>query len=83
MRATVSLYEHPEPKSEADVWADEESMKTFYVLLAVSLAAVSIAGYAGYQIFGLVQSGKGLGSLLSTSLRYPPGFSDDFRLRRH
>ncbi|KAF8151927.1 hypothetical protein K438DRAFT_1943408 [Mycena galopus ATCC 62051] len=83
MRATVSLYEHPEPKSEADVWAEQESMKTFYVNLGVSLAAISAMGYIGYQLFELLGSGKGLGSLISPSPRYPPALSDESRLRRH
>ncbi|KAJ6593149.1 hypothetical protein B0H19DRAFT_1365296 [Mycena capillaripes] len=50
MRATVSIYEDPEFKSNADVWESEESKKKFYAVLAVSLAAASSMGYVAYQL---------------------------------
>jgi hypothetical protein len=65
MRATVSIYEDPAPKSKADVWADDESKTTFYVVLLVSLAAVSTIGYAAYyQLSGLGDSGRGMGTFM-------------------
>ncbi|KAF7362507.1 hypothetical protein MVEN_00598400 [Mycena venus] len=83
MRATVSIYEDPKPKSEADVWADEESKKTFYVVTAISLVAISTMGYVAYRLmFGTAKT-DGLGSLISKLPRYPPIFSDDLGLRRH
>ncbi|KAJ7781583.1 hypothetical protein B0H16DRAFT_1447973 [Mycena metata] len=61
MRASVSIYEDPEPKSEADVWADGESRTTLYIFLAVSFAATSTIGYIAYSLLG---SGRGLGALI-------------------
>ncbi|KAJ7895620.1 hypothetical protein B0H14DRAFT_3426228 [Mycena olivaceomarginata] len=74
MRATVSIYEDPAPKSEADVWTDEESKKTFYVVLAVSFAAVSTMVYVGYQLFGRGIPLNSDHGLLSKLPRYPPVF---------
>lgn len=51
MRAAVLLYEDPELKSKADVWAGE-SRKTSYIVVGVSLAVTSAMGYAVYQLAG-------------------------------
>ncbi|KAJ6488215.1 hypothetical protein C8R47DRAFT_1071951 [Mycena vitilis] len=67
MRASVSIYEDPAPKSEDDLWADDESRNKFYVVLAMSLAAAATLGYAGYQLLWMARSEHGFGNLL---LRY-------------
>jgi hypothetical protein len=51
MRATVLLYEDPELKSKADVWAGE-SRRTSYIVLGFWLAVKSAMGYALYQLVG-------------------------------
>ncbi|KAJ7023393.1 hypothetical protein C8F04DRAFT_625659 [Mycena alexandri] len=71
MRASVSIYEDPEPKSEADVWADGESRATLFGFLAVFFVAASTVGYIAYSLLG---SERGLGALISQfpRSRYPP-----------
>ncbi|KAK7043529.1 hypothetical protein R3P38DRAFT_3178095 [Favolaschia claudopus] len=63
MRATISIYEDPSLESEKDVWADQESKRTFYVVLAVSIAAVSSVGYVGYQLLGKAAAKTDTGSM--------------------
>lgn len=53
MRATVSIYEHPQPKAGSDIWAKEEPKTTAYTLLVLLLAAASTLGYAAYRLSGM------------------------------
>ncbi|KAJ7716403.1 hypothetical protein DFH07DRAFT_1068397 [Mycena maculata] len=82
MRATVSIYEDPAPKSEADVWADDEPKTTLYLIVFASLAVATTMGYAVYRFTGLAESGRGFGSLISKFPHYSPTVSDNLRLRR-
>ncbi|KAJ6631332.1 hypothetical protein B0H10DRAFT_1938235 [Mycena sp. CBHHK59/15] len=65
MRATVSIYEDPHPKSGADVWGSEGgSTTTLYVVAVLSLAAATTLGYFVYQFSGLAKSGRLFGGLI-------------------